>query len=166
MRLFPGLVILLALAGCSVPQSRKEFRNWLKEDHSFFTKKEFTLENTSLKTMEARLVKFGNKCLNLETYVTRHGTFGSSTRKNATYKPSLERADGRVSLYLQQLYNGAYLGKVPEDGPYMFLAEATKGKREGQIHAVVHYATVQFGNIGEDAVGWMKGESEFCPELN
>jgi hypothetical protein len=154
-----------ALAACSVPQTKSEFRQWVKDDPAFISKKEAILKNTDLKTVEKRMIAFGNKCLNLETYATRVGTFSDSTYKTNTFKPSMDKEPGRVSLYMQQLSRGHYLNEIPEDGPYVFLAEATKEDKPHQVRVAVYHSAIGHGNIGEDAMGWLVGESEFCPNL-
>lgn len=157
--------LAVGLSACSVPQTKSEFRQWVKDDPAFISKKEAILKNTDLKTVEKRMVAFGNKCLNLETFLTQAGTFGSSTYKNNTFRPSMDKEPGRVSLYMQQLARGHYLQKIPEDGPYVFLAEALKGEKPGQVRVAIYHSAIGHGNIGEDAMGWLTGESEFCPEL-
>lgn len=156
---------LAALTACSVPQTKSEFRQWVKDDPAFVSKKEAILKNTDLKTVEKRMVAFGNKCLNLETFATRVGTFGDSTYKTNTFKPSMEKEPGRVSLYMQQLSRGNYLQKIPDDGPYVFLAEAVKGDKPNQVRVAVYHSAIGHGNIGDDAMGWLVGESDYCPEL-
>lgn len=159
------IALSAGLTACSVPQTKTAFRQWVKEDPAFISKKEAILKNTDLKTVEKRMVAFGNKCLNLETFATRVGTFSDSTYKTNTYKPSMDKEPGRVSLYMQQLSRGTYLQDIPDDGPYVFLAEALKGEKPGQVRVAVYHSAIGHGNIGDDAMGWLVGESEYCPEL-
>lgn len=157
--------LVAGLTACSVPQTKSAFRQWVKDDPAFVSKKEAILKNADLKTVEKRMIAFGNKCLNMETFTTRVGTFSDSTYKTNTFKPSMDKEPGRVSLYMQQLSRGHYLHDIPEDGPYVFMAEATKGDKPNQVRIAIYHSAIGHGNIGEDAMGWLVGESEFCPEL-
>lgn len=160
-----ALLAAALLAGCvSFPQTAQEFREQIP-GATFGQKKTFEASRPFrevAKTFQAK----APECLNVSVRTVAQ-TATSYQNILATYKPTVLVSAQRAELHVQRRYQGGgviVLGKQPEGGLYLLVADATpleRNRTRVDIYAPTRGADAMIRAI----TGWATGENVGCPDM-
>ena len=158
------LAVLFLLAGCAQnPQNAEEFRQYIP-GATFGAKHTYEVDRPwqeVAKTFQAR----APECLNVSVRTIESGG-GSYSNVLSTYRPTVVVGASRAELHVQRKLKGNVIvpGKVPEDGNYMLVADATPVDR---THTRIDVYAPKFGadTLIKTINGWATGKNLGCPDM-
>ena len=162
-------IVAIMSSGCTVKhaQNNAEFRQ-MTPSNSYGKHEAFTINNTYSNAV-SNFKKRSEACLNtavvLKSYDRNTGA-KIAGEQTLTYTPTLTVGSNKSELSVQKNVSGAgmIMGKVPENGMYIFLADIAKDGKKSRLD--VYYITY----MGTDQIlnsvkNWASGTSLDCPDL-
>ena len=163
------LIIAIMSTGCSLKhaQNNSEFRH-MTPSNAYGKHEVFTINNSYSKAV-SNFKKRADACLNtavvLKSYDRNTGA-KIAGEQTLTYTPTLTVGSNKSELAVQKNVSGAgmIMGKVPENGMYIFLADLAKDGKKSRLE--VYYITYMgTGEILNAIKDWASGTSLACPDL-
>lgn len=164
----PLLIIMLLPMGCAMKQAQtpQEFRQ-LAPQISYGKHEIFNINNSYSRAVKNFKMR-AEKCLSqkiVETTVNKN-TGAKMGEQVLRYTPSLVVNKKITELSVQQDVSGSgmIMGKVPENGMYIFLADLTESGNNTMldIYRLTYRSTAQMVSAAKN---WASGESLDCPDL-
>lgn len=156
-----GLMLTAGLlAGCvSMPQNAQEYRKSVPA--TFNTEKDSYEVDRSLVAISRTFKEMAHKCLNVRLKVV-----GRGMKITRYYKPTVRVAANRAEFHLQELSDPkpALMKDVPEDGYYVFVADAVPISNHKTRIDIYRFSTM--GVVNSAVKSWATGENVGCPDLS
>lgn len=162
------LIVVLAACGCAglnQPMSAPEYRDAFRRNA--WPTQTFQVSRPHAQ-VSAILRRRASECLALTVEKTSTERGGNiAARSRTVYKPTVTVTKERTELTVQRGTRGDDynpMQKLPRDGYYIFLAEASPAGRTST--SVTMYPAGGGGmEIGAALRGWAKGDDMGCPDL-
>lgn len=164
---FSVLAIILMSTGCAMKQAQnvQEFRQ-MAPANSYGKHEIFTINNSYSRAVN-NIKRRADKCLNTAVVLTTTSQTGAKMGKQTlTYTPTLVVGKTRSELSIQKNVSGdgMIMGKVPEKGMYIFLADLSKSGKKSRldVYRITYMGTDQ---MVTSVKNWASGKSLDCPDL-
>lgn len=161
------LTIIFISTGCAVKhaQNSQEFRQ-MAPANSYGKHETFTINNAYSKAVR-NFQKRADKCLNTGVVLTTTSKTGARMgEQTLTYTPTLVVGKTKSELSIQKNVSGdgMIMGKVPDNGMYIFLADLSKSGSKSQldVYRITYMGTDQMLNAVKN---WASGKNLACPDL-
>ena len=161
------ITIVIPSMGCAIKQAQnnEEFRQ-IAPTISYGEHKTYDINNSYSKAVK-NFKKRAEKCFNKEVILTTTSRTGATIGKQTlAYTPTLKVGKARTELSIQKNVSGTgtIMGKIPEKGMYILLADISKSgeKSKLDIYRLTYMATDEMVN---GIKNWATGKSLDCPDL-
>ncbi len=163
------VIIVLTATGCAVNHAQNSFEFRQMTPNNAYGKHETFEINNSYSSAVSNFKERAETCLTtgvvIKNYDKRTGA-KIIGEQNLTYTPTLTVGKTKSELSIQKNVSGAgmILGKVPENGMYIFLADLIEDGNKSRLD--VYYITYMGTDEILNAVkNWASGTSLACPDL-
>ena len=153
-------------SGCAVKQAQtaQEFR--LLTPQIGYVDHETVTVDQSYPTVVNNFQKRADKCLTVELLMTTTNRYGQTVNEQTlSYTPTLVAGKAKSELSLQKNVSGGgmIMGKVPEKGMYILVADMTPaGKHKTRLD--IYRNTYETDIIVAAVKNWASGKSLACPD--
>jgi hypothetical protein len=161
--LAPGAALLGACA-IQHPQTAEEFRQYVPG--ATFGKVQTFEVNRPLREVAKTFQAKAPECLNIAVRTVETSSNGAGTNLLTTYKPTVLASEKRAELHVQRSYKGnvIVLGKAPEGGDYVVVADATPLDRN-RTHIDIYGPSIGADTLVRAITGWATGKNVGCPDM-
>lgn len=165
---FSLLTIMFLSTGCAMQQAQnaQEFRQ-MAPANSYGKHETFNINNSYSRAV-SNFKNRADKCLNTGVVLTTRTRTGAKMgEQTLTYTPTLVVGKTRSELSVQKNVSGdgMIMGKVPEKGMFIFLADLSKAGNNASRLDIYRITYMGTDEMVSSVKSWASGKSLECPDL-
>lgn len=153
------------LAGCAGnPKTAEEFRSVARGGHMLLKAPESFVVERPFAAVAATFRKRAPDCLDWDVHTQLKPTIGiaSSPKHSGSSKSTVRVSAQKMEFYLQ-VRTKANLAYEPDDGAYMFIADA-EAVGPGKTRIDIYRTAIRSETLYQAVRGWAEGTTQGCPD--